>query len=40
MNNLENKEIELLADFDDVLTVENLRKILKVRKKYLLQVIS
>lgn len=31
MNNLENKEIELLTDFDDVLTVADLRKILKIR---------
>lgn len=31
MNNLENKEIELLADFDDVLTVADLREILKIR---------
>lgn len=30
MNNLENKEIELLADFDDVLTVTEMRQALKI----------
>lgn len=30
MNNLENKEIELLADFDDVLTVAEMKQVLKI----------
>lgn len=30
MNNLEIKEIELLADYDDVLTVSEMRQALKI----------
>lgn len=34
MKKIENKEIEMLEKFDDVLTVQEIRQILKIGKNY------